>query len=114
MAATLPSARNGPLRIRSDRNGDSLVIRAVGEIDLASVDMLRKSLLDAFESSVSSMTLDLTQVGFIDPSGLRVLIAAADSGENGDRFRIRCGSGAVRRLIELCGLESALPLSAST
>jgi hypothetical protein len=38
------------------------VVRAVGEIDLASGEMLRKSLLDGFESDASSITLDLTGV----------------------------------------------------
>ena len=106
----LPSVREGPLRVAIDRDGDSVVVRAVGEIDLASVEMLRKSLLDVFEGHASSMTLDLTEVGFIDLSGLPVLIAAASSDR--DRLQIRCGSGAVRRMIELCGLESVLPLSA--
>jgi anti-anti-sigma factor len=106
---TLPSDREGPLRVAIDRDGDSVVVRAVGEIDLASVEMLRKS-LDAFEGNASSKTLDLTEVGFIDLSGLPVLIAAASS--HVDRLQIRCGSGAVRGMIELCGLESVLPLSA--
>jgi anti-sigma B factor antagonist len=109
----LPSIREGPLRVGIDRDGDSLVVRAVGEIDFASVKMLRESLLDALESDASSMTLDLTEVGFIDSSGIQVLVwAAGRSGENGDRLRIRCGSGPVRRVIEVCGLESVLPLSA--
>jgi anti-sigma B factor antagonist len=109
----LPSIREGPLRVGIDRDGDSLVVRAVGEIDFASVKMLRESLLDALETDASSMTLDLTEVGFIDSSGIQVLVwAAGRSGENGDRLRIRCGSGPVRRVIEVCGLESVLPLSA--
>jgi anti-sigma B factor antagonist len=110
---TLPSAHEGPLSVRTREDGDSLVIRAFGEIDLASVEVLRRSLHDAFESNASSMTLDLTEVSFIDSSGLHALVwAAARSGENGDRLRIRCGSGAVRRMIELCRLESGLPLIA--
>jgi anti-anti-sigma factor len=71
--------------------------------------MLRKSLLDAFEGDAAPMTLDLTEVGFIDLSGMVVLVTAA--GSDGDRLRIRCGSGAARRTIEVCGLESFLPLS---
>jgi anti-sigma B factor antagonist len=110
---TLPSVREDPLSVGIDQNGGSLVVRALGGIDLASVEMLRKSLLDGFESDASSITLDLTGVSFIDSSGLHALLWAAERlGENGDLLWIRCGPGAVRRTTELCGLESVLPLSA--
>jgi hypothetical protein len=59
---TLSSVREDPLSVDIDQNGGSLVVRAVGEIDLASGEMLRKSLLDGFESDASSITLDLTGV----------------------------------------------------
>lgn len=109
----LSSAREGPLRVGIDRDGDSVVIRAVGEIDLASVGMLKKALMDALESNAALMTLDLREVGFIDSSGLKVLLwAAARSRENGNHLRIRRGAGAVRRTIEVAELESVLPLSA--
>jgi anti-anti-sigma factor len=61
----------------------------------------------------ASIVLDLERVSFIDSMGLRVLVwAARDSREEGDRLRIDCGSGAVRRRIEVNALDRWLPLTA--
>jgi hypothetical protein len=49
-------------RLISTKTAVRFVVRAVGEIDLASGEMLRKSLLDGFESDASSIMLDLTGV----------------------------------------------------
>jgi anti-anti-sigma factor len=107
---TSPTARGGPFWVQIDRDGEALVVRAFGELDLATVEMLRNPLLDAFESHSASITLDLTEVGFIDSVGMQALLWAA-ARSDGDLFRIRCGSDSVRKLIELCGLEESLPLS---
>jgi anti-sigma B factor antagonist len=89
------------------------VIRLQGELDIATAPMLEDSLRSVLGRNPSSITLDLDSVGFIDSMGLRALLAAAQrSRENGDRLRIRCGAGAVRRLIEVAGAERALPLVA--
>src|SRR5215217_6889228 len=113
MATSISVRKHGGLTIRIDQHGDSLAVRAAGELDIASAPALEDSLLHALESGASSIVLDLTGVTFIDPTGLRVLLwAAAHSDEDGDRFRIDSGSAAVRRLLELTHTEPALPLTA--
>ena len=105
--------KDGPLGIEADRDGDSLVVRALGEVDISTAPTLESSLKWAEEQDASAITLDLTQVRFMDSMGLHVLLsAAAYSREHGDRLRIDVGSGAVRKLIELTGTGDALPLSA--
>lgn len=105
--------KHGSLTIRTEQPGDSLVLRANGELDIASAPGLEHSLLHALESGASSVVLDLTAVTFIDPVGLRVLLwGAGRSREHGDRLRIDCGSPAVRQLIDLTGSGRDLPLSA--
>jgi anti-sigma B factor antagonist len=57
------------------------------------------------------MILDLGEVDFIDSMGLRTLLTATKHPhENGDRLRIRPPSAAVRRVIEVSGVERSLPL----
>src|SRR3954449_7628443 len=107
-ARTQPSVRirqHGLLTIRISQDRNSLVMRAAGELDIASAPGLEHSLLHALESSAPSIVLDLTAVDFIDRAGLQVLMwAAGRSREDGDRLRIDCGSPAVRQLIDLSGL----------
>lgn len=96
--------KHGPLTMRIEQLGDSLVLRVAGELDIASAPGLEHSLLHVLESGASSVVLDLTAVTFIDPPGLRVLLwAAGRSHEDGNRLRIDCGSPAVRQLIDLTG-----------
>jgi anti-sigma B factor antagonist len=61
----------------------------------------------------SPVVLDLGEVDFIDSTGLRVLLWGAErSRQNGNRLRMRNESAAVRRVIEVSGVESLLPLTA--
>ncbi len=108
------SVREGHLlTVRIDRDNDSLLVRASGEIDQANVGMLEEELGRAFGSDASVIVLDMGDVDFIGVAGVHVLLSgAARARENGNRLSIWLGSGApVRRTIELCGVESALPLT---
>ena len=59
--------------------------------------------------------LDLDELAFIDMSGLRVALAAAEeASHDGRSFAVTNGSPAVRRLIELVELDGRLPLDGST
>jgi anti-anti-sigma factor len=89
------------------------VFRVVGELDIATAPMLESNLLHAMESGAASIVLDLEGVSVIDSVGVRLLMwAANESREDGDRLRIDCGAGAVRRMIKLTDLEHMLPLTA--
>jgi anti-sigma B factor antagonist len=112
--ADLGSIREYPLVVGIDREGDALAIRAAGELDLATASLFEEALWQAFEDhGASSIVVDLTAVRFIDAAGLRLLTwAAGSSRENGHRLGIRCGAGAVQRMIETTGLERSLPLIA--
>jgi len=103
--------QDGLLTTRISQDRDRLVLRAAGELDIASAPGLEHSLLHALEGSARSIVLDLRAVDFIDGAGLRVLLwAAGRSREDGDRLRIDCGSPAVRQLIDLSGAGGELPL----
>ena len=105
------SGREGPFSVRVAEDGDALAVHAVGELDIASAPALEHSMLHALESGAPSIVLDLTGVTFIDSMGLRTLLWAAHSDERGDSLRIRVGA-AVRRMIDMTGIERSLPLIA--
>ena len=97
--------------VSTDEDGERLTVRPAGEIDIATAPALECALLRALESGAASIVLDCDRVSFIDSVGLRVLVwAARESREDGDRLRIDCGSGVVRRMIEMTGLDRSLPL----
>jgi anti-sigma B factor antagonist len=107
--ATPASARDGPLRVRLEPDGESLIVRASGELDIATTEALQKALRQAFDGDAAPIILDVAEVTFIDSMGLRALLWAAEH-EDGHRLGVRCGSGAVRRMIEMTGIDGSLRL----
>ena len=105
------SKPGAPFTVRLDEDGESRIIRATGELDLATTEALQKALQHAFDGDTASLILDVSEVTFIDSTGLRALLWAAHHDE-GDRLRVRCGAGAVRRMVEMTGIERSLRLIA--
>jgi anti-sigma B factor antagonist len=102
---------DGPLAVHIEQDESVLVARVVGELDIATAELLEQELERVSRCDAALIVLDLGAVGFIDSKGLQVLLAAARrSRENGNRLRIRRGSEVVDRLIRLSGLEDCLPL----
>jgi anti-anti-sigma factor len=86
------------------------LIRASGELDRSTADRLR-SALDAAQADGVTTLLDLSAVSFIDSAGLRVLLRSARAVDvhHWAWFIVRASS-AVRRLVEVSGTTSRLPL----
>jgi len=91
---------------------DARLIRAAGELDLSTVDQLRHELHAARENATTAV-LDLSQVTFIDSTGLQLLLEETRAAVVSDwAFFILRPSAAVRRLIELSRTADLLPLIA--
>jgi anti-sigma B factor antagonist len=89
---------------RSDADGRT-VVHVSGEIDLQFADELRDAGLKA--ASDSGFAMNLSEVSFIDSSGLAALIEinnAIDLHGHG-RLTLMAPSRSVRRILELTGLE---------
>jgi anti-anti-sigma factor len=50
-----------------------LVVRTFGEVDIASAKSLEKEIRSAFDSDAEAVLVDLSEVSFIDSTGLSVL-----------------------------------------
>jgi anti-anti-sigma factor len=90
-----------------ERHDDRLIL--TGEIDADSAPRLEQAILDRFERGATALRLDLSGVTFMDSSGLRVVIATTEAarGRGGDLVLVE-PTPAVRRLIEVSGLEDHL------
>jgi anti-sigma B factor antagonist len=98
-----------PLTIEVHREGNEARLTLTGELDPHTAPLLAEE-LDGLESEgVTSVVLVLSNLGFIDSSGLRVLIAAdRDITERGGTLTLRSPSETVRRLLEITGLNDHL------
>ncbi|WBP84546.1 STAS domain-containing protein [Kitasatospora cathayae] len=86
-------------------------MRAGGEIDLATAPRLRHRLAAALEAH-REVVLDLSEVTFMDCSGLRVLVQARNQADQyGGRLVLRGVGRPVARLLKLTGLSRRLAAS---
>jgi anti-anti-sigma factor len=89
---------------------DGCVIRARGELDISSVDTLRGPLAAAREKGAATL-VDLTGVGFMDSSGLHLMLdAALDAKTEGWPLSFR-PSPQVLRLLEVTGTLGVVRLT---
>jgi len=111
LATSVSIRKVGRLTVRIEQGGDSLTVRALGELDIATADTLAEELRPVWRCDATPIVLDLGEVDFLDSMGLRALLAVAKhSRETGNRVRIQQDSAAVRRVITVTGLEGSLPL----
>jgi len=88
------------------------VVQIGGELDLCGCADLELALMEAEQSPVPRIYLDLEGLTFLDSRGLKVLMDAGHrSVANGDRLRITQGKGQVARLFRLAGVEWTLPFT---
>ena len=96
--------RAGHLNLELRRVGEASVVSVCGDIDLSTVAQAAEAMVAA-RADRGPVFLDLREVGFMDTSGLRLIIeeqqrAAAD----GYRFAVFPGPPKVKRLFEIAGL----------
>jgi anti-anti-sigma factor len=99
------------LGVQLEQEGERVVVRAWGELDIASAEEFEKNLRRAIRGSSFGVILELGGVTFIDSTGLRVLISAATLSHASRRELIVLqGSAQVKQVIEASGVEGLLPL----
>ena len=82
----------------------------VGELDLATVGQLEQELRRLYESGVRNLLLDLSELTFMDSSGVHLVISWDDRARsNGINFGIIQGGPSIGRTFEILGLQGHLP-----
>ena len=103
----------GTLSIVSELREDVHYIAPSGELDIATVELLERALLEVERADSARIVLDLSGLSFIDSTGLRLLLDVNERcGGAADRLRVIAGSPAVERLLDIVGLRERLPLIA--
>ena len=105
------STFRGVLKVRAVQRGPERVFHVSGELDNASAKALDDELRKAIVGP-SPVVLDLSEVNFIDSTGLRVLVLAAKQAAlNGTSLKIARVTERTRKMLELTGLDRVLPLA---
>jgi anti-sigma B factor antagonist len=91
--------------------GRATVVSLSGELDLSTVPRLQTCLQEHQRAGAAAVILDLSQVTFIDSSGIGALIRAFKDSENGRRLlTVIAADTQVERVLQLSGIDKALPL----
>jgi anti-anti-sigma factor len=96
------------LTIRESRDGTTAIVSAAGEIDLSTVGDLREAVTAAAEDC-ERLRLDLSQIEFIDSTGLGGLLELRSTLRSRNvTLEIVAGDGPVRQAVEITGLGELL------
>jgi anti-sigma B factor antagonist len=98
-----PDPTGKPADIKTRRKGDSLTVAVAGEIDLSTADKLDAAIRDAEETEIGRIVVDLSDLSFLDSTGLEVLLqASVRNRQDGNRLIfVPSKHDAVTRLIAL-------------
>jgi anti-anti-sigma factor len=110
-------ALHGPqpaLEVLVSREAARTRVRLRGELDIATVDAVAKRLAPLRERH-ETVLLDLDELTFIDASGIRLVVDAAEEARrDGWVFAVTHGSWPVRRVLQLLELDQHLPYDGRT
>jgi anti-anti-sigma factor len=98
--------QDGPFHVEVSDDGRRAVLAVRGEVDLATVDRLRDAIECATESSAAEVWVDLSDVDFMDSTGLNALVVGHRALPG--RFVVICPDGPPRRALEISGLHEIL------
>jgi anti-anti-sigma factor len=91
--------------------GDAPGVAVRGEIDMNAVDTLDRALETAIVDSVGAFVVDLTDVTFLDSSGLATILRArARLGRENRELAVVCPPGPARRLFEVTSMDELLAM----
>lgn len=106
------ATRFGFLEVGTERNDDEQVIALAGELDLDGAQRVSLELQRAAAADVRRIVLDLSNLEFIDSSGVRLIVEAdARSRTDGAKLALIRGPRPVQRVFELTGVAERLPFS---
>ena len=103
----------GPIKfeIREAHERGNLTLSIIGELDLSTVPAVVQRVDDRLDENVTTLTIDLSEVTFMDSSGLRLLIELnqrADH-ETWEFSLLPSRHESAKVVLRMTGAETALP-----
>jgi anti-sigma B factor antagonist len=108
------SATNLPFEVVTSKRGrQDVTLSLSGELDLGSAPKLRECLAELAHSGVINMEIDLTNLTFLDSTGISLLVTAyKKSTDSGGSFIVCNAPPQSMRVLEITGLIDLLSVTA--
>src|SRR3954454_16908623 len=108
---TTVAANAGRASWRVGMEDGASVVHVVGEMDIASAELLESTLRSVAQRSRGRIVVDLSRVTFLDSAGLRSLVRARERMDACGRWLITRGAtGQPRRLLDIGRIRYGLTL----
>ena len=99
------------LDIRIDDTNEYCLLELVGEVDVYTAPQLKECLVERIESGCVNILIDLEHVGFIDSSGLGVLVGGLRRAkERSGAIRLVCTRESILKIFRITGLDKVFPI----
>jgi anti-sigma B factor antagonist len=99
------------LQVETRHEGEVAVIAAVGEVDVFTAPDLDAALGAELSDGMSRLVIDLSEVSFLDSTGLGVLVKGLKGArEAGGWLHLVVTSDRIRRIFDITGLDASMPL----
>ena len=90
---------------------DVPVVAVSGEVDVYSAPELKQSLTGLLHAGAKSVVVDLTEVAFLDSTGLGALVEVrAAASESGGALPIVCSQERILKLFTITGLDGVFSI----
>jgi anti-sigma B factor antagonist len=99
-----------PFRCEVSPEQDTVRLRLIGELDLATAPILETRITELREAGYRHILLDLRGLLFIDSTGLHVILRHdAEARRDGFSLALLSGSPEVQRVFDIAGVTAQLP-----
>ena len=102
------------LEITTEHASTSCRLALSGEIDVYTSPELKREIVEAVDAGCVNIVVDLEGVGFIDSSGLGVLVSGLRRVKERDgTLRLVCTRDSILKIFRITGLDKVFPIFAS-
>ena len=99
------------MQIATTPGSDRYTLTVAGEVDLASSPELDAAIIAAIESGAASVVVDLTDVSFMDSSGLGVIVRGLKRCREADKdLDLVITNERVLKVFGITGLDQVIPI----
>ena len=107
-----PAVNPGELQVTVSGAEPEYEVRLSGELDMSTAPQLREELLRLASDGATMVTIDLSELAFVDSTGLSVLITGLKRlRQQGGEMALRSPTPGTRRVLEITGLTEVFPIS---
>lgn len=108
-----PAGEHGEdFRLSTDESPDGPVLRVQGEVDVYTSPALRDELYRLIDAGATRVAIDLSDMDFIDSSGLGVFVGALKRiRERSGDLELRAIQPSTRKVLEITGLTQVFTIA---